>query len=216
MQPIISVVGRSESGKTTLLEGLITELKRRGHKVAVIKHSAEDGAVDTVNKDTWRFTRAGSQVSAISSGHNLGIFKRLEHDVGPQELSPLVTECDLILTEGFKRSSYPKIEVHRREQGSEMVSPPEQLLGVVTDESLEVGVPQFARDETDKIADLIEGRILAQRKEENVDLLINGVAVPLKPAFRDLLARTLMAMVSAFSDIRQVRSLGVFLRGKRV
>ena len=179
MQPIISIVGRSESGKTTLLEGLIAELKRRGHKVAVIKHSAEDVTVDTVNKDTWRFTRAGSDISAISSGHNLGIFRRLNHDIGPQELAHLVADCDLILTEGFKRSSYPKIEVHRREQGSGLISPPEELLAVVTDEPLEIGVPQFSKDRIQEIADLVEQRLLASQREEDVKERKPGRSDPL-------------------------------------
>ena len=65
MRPIISIVGKSESGKTTLLEGLITKLKQRGYKVAVIKHAGEDFELDVVNKDSWRFSQAGSTVSAI-------------------------------------------------------------------------------------------------------------------------------------------------------
>ncbi len=216
MRPIISIVGKSESGKTTLLEGLIAELKRRGYKVAVMKHSVEDVEVDTVNKDTWRFTQAGSEISAISSGHNLGIFKLLEHDFSPHELPDLISwDCDLVLTEGFKRGSYPKIEVHRREQGRDLVSPPQQLLAVVTDERLEVGVPQFSRDETGRIADLVEKTILTQRGEGDVDLIINGSDMAIKPAFRDLLARTLMAIVSGLKGVTEVKSLRVFLRRKR-
>lgn len=212
MRPIISIVGKSESGKTTLLESLIAELKRRGYKVAVVKHSAEDVEVDTAHKDTWRFRQAGSELSAISSGHNLGIFKRLEADFSPHELPDLVScECDIVLTEGFKRNSYPKIEVHRREQGGELVSPPQQLLAVVTDEPLAVAVPQFARDEIGRIADLIEKVIRAQ-PDVDVSLLINGSNVPVKPAFRDLLSRTLMAMVAGLKDVTEIESLRVSWR----
>ncbi len=215
MHPIISIVGRSESGKTTLLEGLIAELKRRGHRVAVIKHSAENVGVDTVNKDTWRFSQAGSEVSVIASGHSLGVFRRLEHDLKPEEVSHLVPDCDLILTEGFKRSSYPKIEVHRKEQGSGLVSQPEQLMAVVTDELLEVSVPQFSKGEVEKIADLIEERVNAWQKEASLDLLVNGADTPVKPAFAGLLTRTLLAMVSGIKDVRGVGSLGVHLRRKK-
>ncbi len=164
MKPIISIVGKSDSGKTTLLEGLIAELKQRGYRLAVIKHSREDFEFDTVNKDTWRFSQAGSELSAISSTHKLVIFKNVALDFNPRKFSQLISEdYDLILTEGFKRDNYPKIEVHRQNQGRDLVSPPQQLLAIVTDEPLEVDVPQFSKNEIQKLADLIESAVLTQQ-----------------------------------------------------
>ena len=64
MRPIISIVGKSESGKTTLLESLIIELKQRGYKVAIIKHAGEDFELDKQSKDSWRLSQAGSEVVA--------------------------------------------------------------------------------------------------------------------------------------------------------
>ena len=213
MYPIISIVGRSDSGKTTLLEGLIADLKQRGYKVAVMKHSAEDVELDTVNKDTWRFTQAGSEISAISSGHNLAVFKHLTHDFGPQELSQFIScDFDLLLTEGFKQSSYPKIEIHRQEQGSDLVSPPQQLLAVVTDEPLQVDVPQFSKDEVQKIGDLIEKTALA--RHDDIDLLVNDAYIPLDSSSKNLLTRTLVAMVSSLKGIRGIKSLRISLRRK--
>jgi len=213
MQPIISIVGRSDSGKTTLLEGLIVELKRRGYRVVVMKHSAEDVGFDTVNKDTWRFSQAGSEVSAISSGHRLAVFKQLEHDSSPQELSQFIScDFDLLLTEGFKQSNYPKIEVHRKEQDSNLVSPSQQLLAVVTDEPLEVAVPQFSKDEFQKIVDLIEKTVLTHHDE--VDLLVNGTFIPMDSSGSNLLTRTLIAMVSGLKSIKGMKSMHVALRRK--
>ena len=215
MQPIISIVGKSDSGKTTLLEELIAELGRRDYKVAVIKHSNHDVEFDAVKKDTWRFSQAGSEVSAISSMHNLAIFKKLKDDISPEELSCIAGwDCDLILTEGYKQSSYPKVEVHRMEQGDDMVSPLEQLIAVVTDEPLEVDVPQFAKTEIKGIADLIENKILAQPEEPDIDLLINGEFVKTKPSFRNLLLRTLLAMVSGTKDDEEITSVGISVRRK--
>ena len=212
MHPVISIVGKSDSGKTTVLEGLITELKQRGYRVAVIKHSVGDFELDTVNKDSWRFSQAGSEISAISSAHKLAIFKHLEHDFGPQELSHFISwDYDLVMTEGFKQHSYPKIEVHRKEQGKDLISPPEQLLAVITDEPLEVDVPQFSRNEVQKIADLIENTMLAQQKENNIDLLINGNHTPINPSFGNLLTRTLLAMVSGLKGIEEIKSLHISL-----
>ncbi len=215
MHQIISIVGKSQSGKTTLLEGLIAELKRRGYKVAVIKHSGEDAELDTVNKDTWRLSQAGSEISAISSEHKLAVFKQLEHDFSPQELSYFVSwDYDLILTEGFKQRNYPKIEVHRKEQGGDLVSAPEQLLAVVTDEPLEIEVPQFSKDEVLKIADLIESRVIARQREGDLDLFINGTYIPTNKSFQTLLEKTLIPMVSGLKDSNEVNSLRISLRRK--
>ena len=212
---IISIVGKSDSGKTTLLEGLIAELKRRGHRVAVIKHSGEDFEFDKAGKDSWRFSKAGSDVSAISSTHQMAVIKQMEHDPNLQELSHFIAwDCDIVLTEGFKHNSFPKIEVHRKEQGSDLVIAPEQLLAVVTDEPLAVDVPQFSRDEVEKIASLIENTLLAQQKADDFDLFINGVNTPTSPSFRDLLTRTLIAMVSGLNGTDQVKNLNISLRRK--
>ncbi len=216
MQPIISIVGKSESGKTTLLEGLIVELKQRGYRVAVIKHSGEDFELDEVSKDSWRFSQAGSEVSAISSAHKLAVIKNLECALSPQEISHFICcDYDLILTEGFKQSHHPKIEVHRQEQGKELISPPEQLLAVVTDEPLNVEVPQFLRNEVPKITDLIEKTLLDQHRENDANLFINDTYIPINQPTKSLLLRTLVAMVSGLKSVNKVESLRIFLRRKR-
>ena len=215
MRPIISVVGKSDSGKTTLLEKLITELKRRGYKVAIIKHTVEDIELDKQGKDTWRFSQSGSDVVAISSGRKLALMKKLERDFSPQELSRFIAwNYDLILTEGFKQSGTIKIEVHRKEQGEGLLSPVKQLLAVVTDEPLDIDVPQFSMREVQGLADLIENKILAKRKSEEVDLLVNEEHIPLNPFIKSLIAKTLLGMVSSLKGIKEVKSLHISLRRK--
>lgn len=215
MRPIVSIVGKSDSGKTTLLKSLIAELKRRGYRVAVIKHAAENFELDTEGKDSWRLGQAGSVVFVISSPHQLALLKNLDGDLTPQEIAHFIGwDYDLILTEGFKQSHYPKIEVHRREQGKELLSPPQQLLAVVTDEPLKVNVPQFAKDEVSKIADLIEQTVLQQNQENEVDLLINETPIPLNQALQNLLLRTLVALVSGIRGFHGLKSLRLVLRRK--
>ena len=214
MPLIISIVGKSESGKTTLLEGLIARLKQRGYRVAVIKHSAEDVEFDTVNKDSWRFSQAGSEVSAVTSLHKMAVFKNIAHDLNPQELSQFIgSDYDMILTEGFKQGNHPKIEVHRQEQGKELVSSPKQLLAVVTDEPLNVEAPQFSKDEVPLIADLIENTLTAQNGED-IDLFVNDTYIPINKPFKNLLFRTLVAMVSGLKGIKEAKSLRIFWRRK--
>ena len=215
MRSIISIVGKSESGKTTLLEGLIIELKQRGYRVAVIKHASDDFELDKVGKDSWRLSQAGSDVVAVSSPSKLTVIQQVEHDLSPRELPHFIGgDYDLLLTEGFKQGSTPKIEVHRKEQGEGLLCSPRQLLAVVTDEPLSVDVPQFSKEEVQGLADLIENRLLAQRKEDDVDLAINNVSVPLNRFVRSFLVKTLLGMVSSLRDVKEVKSLRIWLRRK--
>jgi molybdopterin-guanine dinucleotide biosynthesis protein B len=214
MPPIVSVVGKSDSGKTTLLEALIKVLGQRGYRIAVIKHAADAFEPDTPNKDSWRFSQAGSEVSAISSKDRLAVTRRLENDPDPQELLPYVeADCDLVLTEGFKQYPYPKIEVIRGERGLDLVSPTEQLLAIVTDKPVKAKVPQFDKGEVDKIADLIEQKYLAGA-EESVDLFVNGRYIPLDRSGKNLLFRTLAAIASGLQEIDPLKRLSIFIRRK--
>jgi molybdopterin-guanine dinucleotide biosynthesis protein B len=214
MPPIVSIVGKSDSGKTTLLEALIKALGQRGYRIAVIKHAAEAFEPDTPNKDSWRFSQAGSEVSAISSKDTLAITRRLETDSDPQALLQYVgADCDLVLTEGFKQYPYPKIEVIRGEQGLDLVSPAEQLLAIVTDKPVNAKVPQFDKGEVDKIADLIEQKYLAGATD-SVDLFVNGRYIPLDSSGKNLLFRTLAAIASGLPGIDPLKRLSIFMRRK--
>ncbi len=215
MHSIISIVGKSHSGKTTLLESLIAELKRRGHKVAIVKHSHHANDLDTASKDTWRFTKAGSEISAINSLDHLAIYRRTDDYFDPREISSFVLwDYDIILTEGFKGSHYPKIEVHRGEQGQELLTDAQQLLAVVTDEPLNVKVPQFSRDDIAGIADLVENIINNGQKENDINLIVNGANIPVNPSLRDLLVRTLFAMLPVPQGNGDIKSLHISLRRK--
>jgi molybdopterin-guanine dinucleotide biosynthesis adapter protein len=213
MRSVISLVGKSSSGKTTLMEKLITELKRRGLKVAIVKHSHHADDLDTAKKDTWRFTQAGAELSAINSLDNLAIYRRMDHFFDPQEISTFILwDYDIILTEGFKGSPYPKIEVHRAEQGKELLTDTKLLLGVVTDEQLTVRVPQYSHDDVAGIADLIEKTISARDKND-LDVVLNGTRIPVNQSLQDLLTRTLLAMMPDAPDY-DIKSLHVSLRRK--
>ncbi|TET25602.1 MAG: molybdopterin-guanine dinucleotide biosynthesis protein B [Dehalococcoidia bacterium] len=213
MRPIISIVGKSNSGKTTLLEGLIGELKRRGYRLAVIKHTNQEFELDKEGKDSWRFSQAGGSVVAVSSADKVAIFSSVASDLSPPELARFIAlDYDLILTEGFKKSNNPKIEVHRKEQGGGLLSSPKELLAVVTDEPLAVAVPQMAGDEIGKLADLIEEKLRVWRKEDSVELSVNGAHIPLDPFVKGLITKTLLGMVSSLKGVKEIKSLRLYLR----
>lgn len=162
MPPIVCIVGRPNSGKTTLMEGLIPELKRRGYRVATIKHVSHQFDLDVPGKDSWDHSQAGSECVILSSPHKVALMENVDHDLSPAELARFVTgDFDIVLAEGFKHSPELKIEVHRREIG-EPVCLPQELMAVVTDEPLELDVPQFSINDISGVADQIERHVLAQ------------------------------------------------------
>ncbi len=156
MPPIVSIVGRAKTGKTTLIEKLIPELKSRGYRVATIKHTLHSVSLDKPGKDSWRHIQAGSAATVISSQEGIVLIKPAESDVTLDSIARLFGEdYDIILAEGFKQGSAPKIEVHRKE-----VAPPlsdiKGLIAIATDEPLETDAKQFSLDDVKGLADFLE------------------------------------------------------------
>jgi molybdopterin-guanine dinucleotide biosynthesis protein MobB len=118
MPPVVSVVGRKNSGKTTLVVALAAELKRRGLRVASVKHSHHDFDIDHPGKDSWRHFHEG-HVDAVllASPGRIALVKRAdEADRDPERLIArfLADETyDLVLVEAFTRAAFPRIEVFR-------------------------------------------------------------------------------------------------------
>ncbi len=158
--PIVSIVGKSGAGKTTLLEKMIGELKRRGYRVATVKHDTHGFEIDQPGKDSWRHAQAGSDSVVISSPNRLALIKRLDKEMALDEIAALLLDVDIILTEGYKRGDKPKIEVSRREKGSELLCTEEELVAIVTDHPFDLNVPQFDLDDTAGIVDLVEESFL--------------------------------------------------------
>jgi molybdopterin-guanine dinucleotide biosynthesis protein B len=157
--PTISVVGNSGAGKTTFLEKLIRELKRRGYRVAAIKHDAHNFQMDHPGKDTYRLAEAGSDVVMISAAHRLALLENVGGERSLDDLVAMVSDrVDVILTEGYRQAAKAKIEVSRRDFGSELVATPQDLLALVTDQRFEVDVPHFELDDAQGVADLLERR----------------------------------------------------------
>lgn len=157
--PVISIVGASGSGKTTLLEALVPELRGRGYAVAVIKHHPHPGLeTDQRGKDTWRLRMAGADRVLLVSPNQIVQWKRVDAEPSLQQVLDEVREVDLVLTEGFKLESTPKIEVNRRDHYPTLLSPPEELIAVVSDQAFDVDVPQFALHDISHLADFVEAQ----------------------------------------------------------
>lgn len=160
--PVVSVVGKSDSGKTTLMVRLISILTGRGYRVGSVKHHIHDFDIDVPGKDSWRHAQAGAAVTLVSSPDKLGMVRRMDHEATLDELLELACGVDILLTEGYRRAGDVRIEVCRRERSTEMICEPGELLALATDNTdLDLGdLPVFGLDDADGIADLIEARFL--------------------------------------------------------
>ncbi|MDO9080860.1 MAG: molybdopterin-guanine dinucleotide biosynthesis protein B [Desulfuromonadales bacterium] len=170
--PVVSIVAKSGTGKTTLLEKLIAELKRRGYRVGAIKHDAHSFSIDHAGKDSWRLTQAGADTMLITSPAKVAMVKVNvgEEPALAETIARYCSDLDIVLTEGFKRSTLPKIEVHRQECQQALLCRGEefdpQLLAVASDTDLQLDVPVFALNDAAGICDLIVARFLSPKPTE--------------------------------------------------
>ncbi|HLF25395.1 MAG TPA: molybdopterin-guanine dinucleotide biosynthesis protein B [Anaerolineae bacterium] len=160
MIPVVSIVGKSDAGKTTLLEKLIPELKRRGYRVATIKHDAHQFEIDHPGKDSYRHFHAGSDWTVIASSTQLASVRRLDRQLALDEIAATISGVDLILTEGFKREARVRIEVSRAAQSTELISTAAELLAIAADHPIDIGAPVYALDDAPGLVDLIERVVL--------------------------------------------------------
>ena len=211
MPLIVSIIGKSKSGKTTLIEKLIGELTSRGYQVATIKHTPRGMTFDEPDKDSWRHIQAGSGATIIRSPDKIVLIKPVAKEITLDEVARLFGEdCDIILTEGFKHDGAPKIEVHRRKVGPPL-SNIKKLFAIVTDEPLETKARQFSLEDIKGLADLLEkGFIEPQR--ERTSLYVNSVPIVLTTWPKQVISKVLLAMVSSLKGVEEVRSLDIFLR----
>ncbi len=173
MPPIVSIVGKSSSGKTTFLEKLIREISDRGYRVATIKHSHHSISFDNPNKDSWRHAQAGAASTLVSSTTEIQVIKPVPREQTIDELARnLGEDFDIIFTEGFSRGDMPKVEVHRKEAGP-LLETASKLFAIVTDEPLDTTTKQFSFDDVKGVADLVE-RDYIKPQRERLTLYLNG------------------------------------------
>ena len=211
MPPIVSIVGKSKSGKTTLVEGLIRELKSRGYRVATVKHTPQGMTLDSPDKDSLRHIQAGSEVTVISSPDRAVLIKPVTPTLSLDEIIHLIGEdCNIILAEGFTQDNAPKIEVHRKEIGTPL-SAVKELIAIATDEPLETKTRQFSLQDIKGLADLLEKSFIKSQRER-ISLYINDLPVPLITFPREIISNILLAMAASLKGVGEVSSFDISLR----
>lgn len=161
----VSFVSKSNTGKTTLLEKVIAELKARGYRVGVIKHDAHRFDIDHPGKDSYRLAAAGADTMLIASPEKLALIKQHADEPSLEEyLSTYFKDVDIVMTEGFKKGGLPKIEINRRERSTTLICRGEEnnptLLAVASDQTLELDVPVLDLNNPTQVADFVEERLI--------------------------------------------------------
>ena len=157
--PVVSIISKKNSGKTTLLVKLIPELKKRGYTVGTLKHDVHGFDIDHEGKDTWKHKQAGSDVVVISCPWKVSLIKDVAKELSIDELvDNFFMDADIVITEGYKRADKPKIELFRKGAHDDPIytrSEGSSLIAMISDIDVDIDVPVFHIDDITGVADFI-------------------------------------------------------------
>lgn len=163
--PLFGVAGWKNSGKTTLMVGLIGELARRGYAVSVIKHAHASFEIDHQGRDSFKMREAGACQVALSSPRRFAVMRELggAPEMSFAEIAAYAGPCDLVLVEGFKREAFPKIEIRR--EGAASREPLHgafpQIVAIASDrpDTETESLPVFHLDDIAGLADFVVAQL---------------------------------------------------------
>lgn len=222
MKNIISIVGKSDTGKTSFIEKLIPSLKNKGYKLGTIKHHTHDKNLefDQKGKDTYRHIQAGSDITILSSPTGIGVFKTTNQEKTIDEIVlTYFKDVDIVLTEGYKSSNKPKIEIMRKEISTEpLCTDPKEdnILAYVSDFDFSYkDVPVFNFNDIKSITDLIEEKYLKKEKNDFVNIIIDGKKLPLNNFVQEIFCNTIIGMISTLKHTEMpVKEINIIINPK--
>lgn len=160
---VIGVAGFKNSGKTTLIEKLVAELVKRGHRVSTIKHAHHAFDIDHEGRDSFRHRNAGATEVAVVSRHRWAIMHELRGDTEPslEAILAKLAPCDLVIVEGYKRDTHDKIEVRNLALDHPPLAGDDPTVVAIAANGKVAGapVPVFDRDDIGALASFIEARL---------------------------------------------------------
>ncbi len=166
MIPLVSIIGRSNSGKTAVIGKVIKELKHRGYRVGTIKHSVHGFDIDVSGKDSWKHAQAGADTVMIASSNRIALIERTAKEKPINELAAYFKSVDIVIAEGFKKGDTPKIEVFRSKLYDEPVlKKGSNVLAYVVDNpaGFKSDKPVIEWNDTKRLVDLIEEKFLQKK-----------------------------------------------------
>ncbi len=109
---IISIAGKQNAGKTTLIKTLIPELKKRGHRVGTLKYNIKEFKIDHEGKDTYKYYHSGADSIALTSQDEIAVIKKVTHPPGISEIiTKYLNDVNIVLVEGYRGEDYPRIKI---------------------------------------------------------------------------------------------------------
>ena len=198
--PVICVVGGSGSGKTSLLERLIPELRSRGLRVGVVKHAPAGFRIDPEGKDSYRLREAGAEVVIVSSDGELVCFTSSSGSLY-EIVSTFMGGVDLVLVEGFRRERAPKILVGGMIEGIRT----EELIASVGEEV--EGVRSFSPEDVNGITQLILDFVRKSEQPPSVELEVNGKRVPLNRFAARVVRNVVRGLISSLHGVGEPREV---------
>lgn len=156
---LYGVTGWKNTGKTGLMERLVTEISARGFRVSTIKHAHHGADIDQPGRDSYRHRQAGAEEVLLSTPHRWALMHELRGAAEPTlpELIARLSPVDLVLIEGFKHEPHPKVECHRAEAGHGLMAGQNATIRAVASDSQhpDLALPVFDLNHTAGIADFI-------------------------------------------------------------
>ncbi len=154
---IVLIVGKSNSGKTTLVEKLIRELTARGLSIGSVKHTHDKFDFDKEGKDSWRHKKAGANATLVVTDTRVALVRDDERPY-IEKMQAYLKGTDLIIAEGFKTLALPKIEIFRTASPHKtpLCLDDPNLLAFVTDSDIRPNAPVFGLEDISALADFIE------------------------------------------------------------
>lgn len=160
MSRVIGVAGFKNAGKTTLVEKLVSELTRRGHRISTVKHAHHSFDIDHEGRDSFRHRKAGASEVAVVSRHRWAIIHESRDDAEPtlEEVLAKLAPCDLVIVEGYKRDTHDKIEVRNLELAHPKLAGDDPTVVAIAANGVigDAPVPVFDRDDVSALASFIE------------------------------------------------------------
>ena len=198
--PVLTIVGKSDAGKTTVASYLIETLTQEGYRIAAVKHCPHGHEIDHPESDTGRLRGAGAVTVVASSPSKVTTVETVGRDITLESIvSTMAPGIDLVIAEGYKDSAFPKVLVADGEGPHPVV---ENVVAVVTRDTVEREVPTYHPDNLRQLADKVRGDLLDERPAaSSVSLTVDGVYVPLKRYPALALAEIVKGFLASLDDI---------------
>jgi molybdopterin-guanine dinucleotide biosynthesis protein B len=210
---IISIVGYSKSGKTTLLEKMIPILTGKGYSVGVIKHSGHGFSLDQPEKDSQRLGRAGADGVVLVGAGQIGflgktdekgdlILDRIEQSFFPDQ--------DILLTEGFKKGNKPKIAVLTEGKEEQLFQEVEgNVVATVGERPFRKDLPHFKPDDPEGLVQLLEQHFLKDRRKPSIRVILDGKNIPMNAFVQEIVHSGIMGILSPLKGFRESQKVEV-------